>query len=128
MSLSDGKTKSHVTVSSLVAKAFSPNPHSAPFADHIDRDRSNNAAANLRRASPSQNAANSGPRASNRSGFKGVSFFKLRGVWRATVTHLGKQKHLGYFESAKDAAKAYDKAAASLFGEFAYLNFPEVLA
>ena len=58
------------------------------------------------------------------SEFKGVSRDKDLQKWRAEITAHRKHKHLGTFESEVDAAKAYDKAAIELHGEFAKLNFP----
>lgn len=46
----------------------------------------------------------------NTSGFRGVSYFKTNKKWRARIGIKGKQKHLGYFDSAIKAALAYDNA------------------
>ena len=55
--------------------------------------------------------------------FKGVSWFKRDRCWRAWIHHNGKQIHLGYFETEKAAAIAYDRAAKKYYKEFANLNF-----
>lgn len=38
---------------------------------------------------------------------------------------INKRKYLGHYATAEEAARAYDKEAYKVFGEFAYLNFPE---
>ena len=45
--------------------------------------------------------------------------------WRAQIGFNRKRIHLGDFADEKQAAMAYDDKVAELFGEFAYLNFPE---
>lgn len=93
--------------------------------DHIDRNGLNNSRSNLRPANNSQQIAHQGLRANSTSGLKGVCFNKARRRWQAQITVKGKQRYLGLFSDPIDAAKAYDRAALSAFGEFAVLNFPE---
>lgn len=100
--------------------------------DHIDRDRLNNRRSNLRIGSRGQNAANTEPK--NGKKYKGVfdqsKGRKLKKPFRSYIAYidakgrgLRKRKYLGYFETAEEAAKAYDEAK-KIWGEFAYLNFP----
>lgn len=82
--------------------------------DHINRDRSDNRIENLRECNHSQNLGNSRPRVHR---FKGVTFCKQTGKWRAQLNG-----HLGRFDTIEEAALAYNDAAVLHFGEFAYLN------
>jgi hypothetical protein len=58
----------------------------------------------------------------SKTGFKGVHFDRRRGLYWASVFRNGEFYWLGNFGSAKQAAWAYDRAAESLFGEFAVTN------
>ena len=64
-------------------------------------------------------------RVKSAAGYKGISFDKGWGKWRAFISIDKKNKHLGSFTSDTDAARAYDAAARIYHGEFAYLNFPD---
>lgn len=90
--------------------------------DHKNGNKLDNSFHNLRLASQSQNMSNRQKPISNTSGFKGVRFHKPTGKWQAYIKHNYKQKHLGLFVSAEDAALAYNKAAVELHGQFACLN------
>lgn len=93
--------------------------------DHINGDRLDNRSANLRIATPSQNSANRGPdrrRLGTSSRHKGVSWSKRRSKWRAYVHHEGRTRYVGEFADEDDAARAYNVAAAAIWGEFARLN------
>lgn len=93
--------------------------------DHIDGNPLNNQKGNLRFASPSGNARNqrkSLRRTSSR--YKGVSLNSQSGNWNAYINVNSVKRSLGTFSSEADAAKAYDKSAIELHGQFANLNFP----
>lgn len=91
--------------------------------DHEDLDTLNCQRYNLRLATHSQNHANEGIRSTNTSGYKGVS--KSGNGWRSYIVQDYKQKSLGSYNTPEAAARAYDKAAREIYGEFARTNFME---
>lgn len=87
--------------------------------DHINCDTGDDRAANLREATTSENHGNIRLQSNNTSGFKGVSWDKIRGKWQANIKKNGRMFNLGRFDRKEDAASAYEHAARSMFGEFA---------
>jgi group I intron endonuclease len=59
------------------------------------------------------------------SKYRGVSYRKDRGKYRAYLFYKGKQISLGLYENEIDAAKAYNKKALELYGEDAILNITD---
>jgi len=96
--------------------------------DHIDGNGLNNTRANIRVCTRAENLRNRRVTPNILKGLpKGVSYFRdgLKKPWIARISTKSinqKSKHLGYFETAEEAAKAYNDAAILLYGEFAYLN------
>lgn len=90
--------------------------------DHKDGNGLNNRRNNLRVCTTSQNHQNR-RRTFGSSRYKGVHWNKKGKKWAAAITDKGKYKFLGHFDDEAEAAKAYDRKAKELFGEFAYLNF-----
>ncbi len=89
-------------------------------ADHKDGDSLNNRRQNLRTSSASENNRNRGIQISNTTGFKGV--LPHRNKFRAAIKVDGKKHHLGTFNTALEAGRAYNEAAKKYHGEFAALN------
>lgn len=94
--------------------------------DHANGSTLDNRKSNLRPATASQNSMNKRVRRDSRSGFIGVSAVGY-GRWNAHIRVNGRLLHLGNFASAELAAKARDVASLKYFGEFAKLNFPELI-
>ena len=88
------------------------------YVDHIDGNIRNNQKANLRICNQYQNQWNRGICSNNTSGYKGVSKWKGRDTWRATIRLNGKVVHLGTFKTAEEAHDAYRKAALACHGEY----------
>jgi hypothetical protein len=92
--------------------------------DHENRDPLDCRRSNLRVVTKAESQWNKGPYKTNKSGYKGVSFDINRNLWQASITANGKRRFLGRFSTVKQAARAYDAAAAELHGEYGYLNLP----
>ena len=92
--------------------------------DHIDGNRINNQRKNLRIVTHKQNQANQGKHIRKTSQYKGVCWRKDVNKWIAYIETNNKPTHLGYHLSEVEAARAYDRAALDMFGEYARLNVP----
>jgi hypothetical protein len=88
--------------------------------DHIDGDKSNNRASNLRMATRAQNLANRGKQANNKSGYKGVSYSRQNKAWKATFIYDKKVFQLGFYTSPEQAADAYNNKALEVLGTFVH--------
>jgi hypothetical protein len=87
--------------------------------DHIDGNGLNNQRSNLRCATRSQNQHNRGKYSNNTSGFKGVTWMKTTGQWKASIKLNNKQFCLGSYKEPSEAYAAYCAGAEALHGNFA---------
>lgn len=94
--------------------------------DHQNGDGLDNRGSNLRLATRAQNRRNKVKNRNNSRIYKGVCWVKHCKRWGVRVECSGKRHNAGYFSEDKleEAARAYDRLALKLFGEFARLNFP----
>jgi hypothetical protein len=74
--------------------------------DHLDGDQTNNAWANLRGASRSENSRNCYLRSDNASGHPGVYWDASRNQWAAELHQDGVKRFLGRYETLADAVSA----------------------
>jgi hypothetical protein len=85
--------------------------------DHINRDQLDNRKINLRFASWSDNLRNRDCGKKNK--YRGVLHLK---PWRAILKTNGKEYFIGTFNTAREAALAYNKKAIEILGDKAQLN------
>lgn len=87
--------------------------------DHINGNRSDNRACNLRLATRAENLFNAKRHADNRSGVKGVSWHAGAKKWFGRVHRHGISYGLGFFASLEDARLAVEAKRLELHREFA---------
>lgn len=80
--------------------------------DHINRDKLDNRRENLRLVTQSENMHNAPVFATNKSGHKGVAWFKRDACWRSYITVNYRQIHLGYYQTIEQAARAREQYTA----------------
>lgn len=92
--------------------------------DHINGNTLDNRRSNLRIVTQSENSMNMTKSKSSRmtSKYKGVSWSIKEKRWIAKIKKMRKSKYLGSYKCEKNAAKAYNKSAIEMFGQYAKLN------
>jgi len=86
----------------LYAHRFIMNPPNDLMIDHKDHDKTNNRKSNLRIVTQQENNQNTIA--------KGYCWYKQTNKWKASITVNGKYKHLGYYDTEKEARVAYLEA------------------
>ena len=85
--------------------------------DHINRNRLDNRKINLRVASPTTSARNTGKSKSSTTGYKGVTVSRNRKKFIAQITVNHKNIYLGRFDTAEEAYEARLRAEEKYYGK-----------
>jgi len=90
--------------------------------DHINREKLDCRRVNLRMVTESQSQMNRPIFRNNTTGYKGVYFDKERNKFTGYAGPKGNRKRIGRFDTAEEAAIAYNKRVKELYGEYAFQN------
>lgn len=95
--------------------------------DHRNLNGLHNTKGNLRVITHQENIINSPKnlKMGCTSRYKGVSWNKRDAIWQTRIKYNGKTICIGNHKIEEVAANHYDAAAVLLFGDIAWLNFPE---
>lgn len=97
--------------------------------DHINKNKLDNRQCNLRICSQRENTVANNGWINAQIPYKGVTYMssggrKVLSKYRARIYTNKREINLGIYNSAIEAARAYDQAAKIMHGEYAKLNFP----
>lgn len=90
--------------------------------DHINGNPLDNRRTNLRLCNAAQNCQNKGLGKRNKSGYKGITWDKIKKKWRVHIESNGKAYNFGRFIEKENAAMVYNEVARKYHGEFACQN------
>lgn len=92
---------------------------------HKDGNKLNNQRKNLEFLSIAEHKMRKGLQKNNVTGYKGVAYDNTRQKYLASVSFQKETYFVGRFNTAEEAAKAYDQKVIELYGINAHLNFPK---
>lgn len=115
--------RKQVCIHRILAEAFIPNPNEYKEVDHINRDSRDNRIENLRWSTRRLNVRNKVERMrkNNKSGYVGV-YQRVSKRWIAVIGYEHRTFCIGTFDTAREAAIAYNRVAKELRGNLAYQN------
>lgn len=97
---------------------FLLNADDSKVVDHLDGNKLNNTRSNIVLCTQRENMANSVKY--NKTGYKGVCSSLAK--FYAYIDYRGKREYLGTYNTAEEAASAYDKRAIEVYKEHALTN------
>lgn len=98
--------------------------------DHKDGNGLNNVRDNISVVPHAINMLNQKKHKSLSSEYKGVSYVKHNSTdkkWLASISYNLQRTKIGYYTDPREAAMDYDRCAIYFHGEYASLNFPELM-
>ena len=122
--LNNGYAQGHMNNKLILMHKYLMNDNE-DLIDHINNNRLDNRLSNLRKSCDFLNNYNRTKTKNSSSKYFGVHYDKSRKKYMAQIIKDGKHYSIGRFENEEEAAKARDKKAIELYGDFAKLNFPQ---